>query len=149
MTIWVPVFFGGRGDLGRTPTFTQTDLLIGHTILLTERVKLRFDANVINLFNQAALTNVNASLNRNGNVLMPNDQFLTGFDAKPGTLEARLVPRGRELLTAYAAEAGIPLQRTGALLVAWNERQREAFPGIVERALMRAWILTTNRAPSR
>src|SRR5438128_5346620 len=58
----------------------------------------------------------------------------TGFDAKPGTLEARLVPRGRELLTAYAADAGIPLQRTGALLVAWNERQREAFPGIVERA---------------
>ena len=58
----------------------------------------------------------------------------TGFDATPGTLEARLVPRGRELLTEYAARVGIPLERTGALLVAWSEEQREAFAGIVERA---------------
>jgi glycerol-3-phosphate dehydrogenase len=58
----------------------------------------------------------------------------TGFDAKPGTLEARLVPRGRELLAEYAARVGIPCQQTGALLVAWNEEQREAFPGIVEGA---------------
>jgi glycerol-3-phosphate dehydrogenase len=59
----------------------------------------------------------------------------TGFDAKPGTLEARLVRRGHELLTGYAADVGIPLARTGALLVAWSEEQRAAFPGIVDRAL--------------
>ena len=58
----------------------------------------------------------------------------TGFDAKPGTLEARLVPRGQALLTEYATRVGIPLQRTGALLVAWSEEQREAFGGIIERA---------------
>jgi glycerol-3-phosphate dehydrogenase len=58
----------------------------------------------------------------------------TGFDAKPGTLEARLVRRGHELLSDYAPRVGIPLARTGALLVAWSEEQRAAFPGIVERA---------------
>jgi glycerol-3-phosphate dehydrogenase len=58
----------------------------------------------------------------------------TGFDAKPGTLEARLVRRGHELLSAYAPRAGIPLAPIGALLVAWNEEQIAAFPGIVERA---------------
>jgi glycerol-3-phosphate dehydrogenase len=58
----------------------------------------------------------------------------TGFDAKPGTLEARLVRRGHELLSGYAAEVGIPLARTGALLVAWSDEQHTAFPGIVERA---------------
>jgi glycerol-3-phosphate dehydrogenase len=58
----------------------------------------------------------------------------TGFDAKPGTIEARLVRRGHELLTEYAPKAGIPLERTGALLVAWSDEQRLAFPGIVERA---------------
>ena len=58
----------------------------------------------------------------------------TGFDAKPGTLEARLVPRGRELLTEYAGQVGIPVERTGALLVAWSEEELDAFPGIVERA---------------
>jgi glycerol-3-phosphate dehydrogenase len=58
----------------------------------------------------------------------------TGFDARPGTIEARLVRRGHALLTEYAPRAGIPLERTGALLVAWSDEQRGAFPGIVERA---------------
>jgi len=58
----------------------------------------------------------------------------TGFDAKPGTLEARLVPRGYELLAEYAARVGIPLERTGALLVAWDDVQRRELPGIVERS---------------
>ena len=58
----------------------------------------------------------------------------TGFDAEPGTLESRLVPRGRLLLAEYAERVGIPLERTGALLVAWNEEHLAAFPGIVERA---------------
>jgi glycerol-3-phosphate dehydrogenase len=58
----------------------------------------------------------------------------TGFDAKPGTLEARLVARGHDLLLAYAEEAGIPLERTGALLVAWDDQQRARLPGIVANA---------------
>ena len=58
----------------------------------------------------------------------------TGFDAKPGTLESRLVARGYELLGRYAERVGIPVERTGALLVAWNEEQLAEFPGIVERS---------------
>ena len=58
----------------------------------------------------------------------------TGFDAKPGTLEARLVARGYELLSEYAPSAGIPVERVGALLVAWDETQRVEFAGIVERS---------------
>jgi glycerol-3-phosphate dehydrogenase len=58
----------------------------------------------------------------------------TGFDAKPGTVEARLVPRGCELLAVYAERVGIPVERTGALLVAWDEDQRAELHGIVERS---------------
>ncbi|HZC14062.1 MAG TPA: FAD-dependent oxidoreductase, partial [Thermoleophilaceae bacterium] len=58
----------------------------------------------------------------------------TGFDAKPGTLEAELVVRGYERLAAYAPRVGIPVERTGALLVAWDERQMAELPGIVERS---------------
>jgi glycerol-3-phosphate dehydrogenase len=58
----------------------------------------------------------------------------TGFDAKPGTLEARLVARGYELLGDYAERVGIPVERTGAVLVAWNEEQMAELPGILERA---------------
>lgn len=58
----------------------------------------------------------------------------TGYDTKPDTLEARLVRRGHALLTAYAAEAGIPVERLGALLIAWSEEQRAALPGIAAAA---------------
>lgn len=58
----------------------------------------------------------------------------TGFDATPGTLEARLVARGYEQLAAYAERVGIPVERTGALLVAWNDEQLAELPAIVERS---------------
>jgi hypothetical protein len=80
----VPVFFNDRGDLGRTPALTQTDLLVGHTIGMGERVKMRFDFNVTNLFNQAAMTNVDQALNRNGSLdgkLSVTDFYKGGWDA--------------------------------------------------------------------
>ena len=58
----------------------------------------------------------------------------TGFDASPGTLEARLVARGWQLLGDYAEATGIPLERTGALLVAWDDEQRDALPGLERKA---------------
>jgi glycerol-3-phosphate dehydrogenase len=47
----------------------------------------------------------------------------SGFDCRPGTLEAQLVARGHDLLLEYAAEVGIPVERTGALMVAWDEAE--------------------------
>ncbi len=58
----------------------------------------------------------------------------TGFDAKPGTLESRLVRRGHELMLAYAEQAGIPIEPTGALLVAWTDEELEALPGLQQKA---------------
>ena len=58
----------------------------------------------------------------------------TGFDAKPGTLESELVVRGYEQLGRYAERVGIPVERTGALLVAWSEEQLGSLPSIVEQS---------------
>jgi glycerol-3-phosphate dehydrogenase len=58
----------------------------------------------------------------------------TGFDAEPGTLESRLVRRGAQLLAGYAAQAGIPVERTGALLVAWTPEQQAALGPIADKA---------------
>lgn len=58
----------------------------------------------------------------------------TGFDAKPGTREARLVARGHRLLESGAEQFGWPLERTGALLVAWGEEQLGRLDGIVANA---------------
>src|SRR5204862_1823930 len=58
----------------------------------------------------------------------------TGFDAKPGTLEAALVRRGHALLLEHGPRLGIPIEPTGAVLVAWTAEQAAALPGIAARA---------------
>lgn len=58
----------------------------------------------------------------------------TGFDAKPGTLESRLVREGYRLLSDYAERTGIPVEHTGALLVAWTEEELDALPALKEKA---------------
>ncbi|MFF3499531.1 NAD(P)/FAD-dependent oxidoreductase [Streptomyces sp. NPDC003247] len=58
----------------------------------------------------------------------------TGFDAVPGTLESRLVARGHHALSAYAKATGIPVERTGAVLVAWNDEELDALPGLRAKA---------------
>ncbi|WNG90372.1 FAD-dependent oxidoreductase [Mycobacterium sp. ITM-2016-00317] len=58
----------------------------------------------------------------------------TGFDATPGTLESRLVARGYQLLGDYAQQTGIPVERTGAMLVAWTEEESAALAGLVVKA---------------
>lgn len=58
----------------------------------------------------------------------------TGFDATPGTLEARLVARGYELLGDYATATGIPVERTGAILVAWTADELATLPSLAAKA---------------
>ncbi|KMO77795.1 NAD(P)/FAD-dependent oxidoreductase [Mycolicibacterium obuense] len=58
----------------------------------------------------------------------------TGFDATPGTVESRLVARGYDLLGDYAEQTGIPVERTGAMLVAWTTEEVDALPGLMVKA---------------
>jgi glycerol-3-phosphate dehydrogenase len=66
----------------------------------------------------------------------------TGFDAKPGTVESRLVARGYELLSDYAGQVGIPTTRLGALMVAWNPEQREALADVSAKAVENGYANT-------
>lgn len=59
----------------------------------------------------------------------------TGFDTKPGTLESTLVRRGYRLLGDYAEKTGIPLERTGAVLVAWTEEEHANLPTLKAKAI--------------
>jgi glycerol-3-phosphate dehydrogenase len=58
----------------------------------------------------------------------------TGFDTEPGSLESSLVRRGHQLLTAYARAAGIALEETGAVLVAWDDEQKARLDDVVSKA---------------
>lgn len=66
----------------------------------------------------------------------------TGFDAKPGTLESKMVHEGYHLLSEYAKQTGIPVEHTGAILVAWDDEQRDALPGLKVKAEQNAYAKT-------
>ncbi|MCX4816858.1 NAD(P)/FAD-dependent oxidoreductase [Streptomyces sp. NBC_01239] len=72
----------------------------------------------------------------------------TGFDAVPGSLEARLVREGSRQLAAYAVESGIAVEPVGALLVAWDEEQLAALPRLAEKAARNEYFDTRPIDPS-
>lgn len=111
-----------------TPRFTTDVAIVGAGVVgsAIARELTRFDLRVTLL---EAGPDVGAGTSKANTAILH-----TGFDAKPGTLESRLVARGSELLHAYAAEVGIPVEPTGALLVAWDDEQLAQFPSIAEKA---------------
>ena len=113
INFFTTTIFRGRGDLGRNPTFSQTDLNLTHRYRFgrDERFTMAFDLNVLNLFDQekvlgvySQLTGVGVSLNGvNIGASNPND---------PVSLINRY-NRG-ELLTAiesYINNANNPVRR--------------------------------------
>jgi hypothetical protein len=57
-TLYAAAVLYGRGNLGRSPTFTQTDFALSHRVRIKEDYQLTFDFNVINLFNEANVLTV-------------------------------------------------------------------------------------------
>jgi len=54
----------GRGDMGRTPVLTRTDLLLSHEVGLADRKKVRLELTIQNLFNQKTATHMFNYLNK-------------------------------------------------------------------------------------
>jgi glycerol-3-phosphate dehydrogenase len=58
----------------------------------------------------------------------------TGFDAPPGSLEAACIAEGyREYLEIHE-RLGLPLIRSGALVIAWTEEQEASLPALMAQA---------------
>lgn len=64
----------------------------------------------------------------------------TGFDAVPGSLEARLVARGYALLGDYAKATRIPVEGTGAVLVAWTDEERGSLGSLRQKAIANGYL---------
>jgi hypothetical protein len=67
----IPVFVEGRGDMGRTPVFSQTDLQVAHTFRIGETMRLGIEMNMLNLFNQKTATYYFNYLNRGAGAAEP------------------------------------------------------------------------------
>ncbi|MEN3333922.1 MAG: hypothetical protein V7641_3287 [Blastocatellia bacterium] len=111
----VPVFFNGRGDLGRTPVYTQTDLLLAHSIKLGERTTAKFDINVTNLLNQATVVGNTTRINRSGNLPITVQKFFAGFDTLSYILPANssVAPAFNPIYKLPSAYQGIREIRLG------------------------------------
>ena len=66
----------------------------------------------------------------------------TGFDATPGSVEARLVARGYALLREYAPSVGISVEEVGAVLVAWDDEQAASLPTLAAKAAENGYMHT-------
>jgi carboxypeptidase family protein/TonB-dependent receptor-like protein len=73
------VFVEGRGDMGRTPLFSKTDLLVSHELAMAGNKRIRLELNVLNLFNQKTARHVFNFLNRGGGTARPS----SGVDLAP------------------------------------------------------------------
>ncbi|HEY0875880.1 MAG TPA: TonB-dependent receptor [Vicinamibacterales bacterium] len=82
----VPVPVEGYGDLGRTPAFSQTNLLFGHTFRLPKGMAFNAQLTLNNLFDQDTATRLDTTPFREGSLTFPTDAqrnfhtFFNGFD---------------------------------------------------------------------
>ncbi|MBI2330622.1 MAG: FAD-dependent oxidoreductase [Chloroflexi bacterium] len=58
----------------------------------------------------------------------------TGYDAKPSSLEAKLLRRSYALMKDYMPEANIAHEVLGGLLIAWNQEQFDTLPKLLKQA---------------
>lgn len=79
------VFVNGRGDMGRTPVLSQTDLLLSHELRIpgTNNNRLRFELNVLNVFNQKTARHRFNYLNRDrdsSSIDLSDTNLANGYD---------------------------------------------------------------------
>ena len=78
-----PTYPNGRGDLGRTPVYTQTDFQVSHTIKASERYIIKLEANAQNVLNQGKAINYATQINRSGAITaaqLPVSKFFAGYN---------------------------------------------------------------------
>ena len=113
----VPVYFKGRGDLGRTPFLTQVDLNLNHDVKIKGGSKLQFAVTVLNLLDQDTVTSLVGAAYRDALVIpgfaTPQAAFFqTGGFNTTAVQAARLPSSGRpsplyNLANGYQSARGI------------------------------------------
>jgi hypothetical protein len=85
----IPVFVNGRGDMGRTPMLSRTDLLVSHELAMANAKRLRLEFNVNNLFNQKTATHIFNYVNKGAGsprqssaIDLSNTDLFKGYDYK-------------------------------------------------------------------
>lgn len=81
----VAVLVNGRGDLGRAPMLSTTNVQVAHTVNIAEGQRVRVELNVLNLFNQKTARHRFDNLNRGAGVAVPSSAInLSSVDLRSG-----------------------------------------------------------------
>jgi hypothetical protein len=103
------VFVEGRGDMGRTPVFNKTDLLVSHELPMAGNRRLRFELNVLNLFNQKTTRHIFNYLNRGAGTPRASSAInLAPFDLFQGYDYNALLRATSDGANAYDPRYGMP-----------------------------------------
>jgi hypothetical protein len=116
----IEVMVNGRGDMGRTPVLSTTDLLVSHQIGLGGRKRLRLELNVLNLFNQKTVRHRFNYLNRArvaSEIDLSRTNLSQGYDYNT-MIDARTDPAGPRD-PRYGMDDLFSEGTSGHLLVRW------------------------------
>jgi hypothetical protein len=106
-----PTFINGRGDLGRLPTTSQTDMFLQHEFRLIGEHRVAVNLNIDNLFNQNGVLNENTAPWRDSfsvpssiassvttpGVLSARDNYLLNIGYEPAELAAAMRAAGSRM----------------------------------------------------
>ena len=102
----LPVQYKGRGSDGRTPVFSQTDLLIQHSFRLGDR-SLQLSLNVLNLFNQDTAVSRFSTYQKTNGVVPDEALFYTGQQTLESLITAQNVVKDPRFLMDSGFQAPI------------------------------------------
>lgn len=106
----------GRGDMGRTPFFSQSDIVFTHYWKVTENTKVRASFNVTNLFDQRVAVNMYPNYIDEGLSGPLQYNGLSDLLKSNGDWKARAVSQGKALNVLYGMNSGFQ----GARELRWS-----------------------------
>ena len=107
----VPFFDEGRGNLGRSPVYSSTDLSVSHTFRLPGSNQFVLNLNVFNLFDQDIVTRIFTTRYRDQLSGVSDAGFFQGFDAQALAAQRNLRPDARFMQPdQYEAERRVRVQ---------------------------------------
>jgi hypothetical protein len=94
----LPVQYLGRGSDGRTPTFSQTDLLVQHAFRMGSSRSVQVSFNVLNLFNQDTAIGRYSTYQKVNGVVPDETRFYTGTQTLASLITSQNVVRDPRFL---------------------------------------------------
>ena len=101
----LPVQYRGRGSDGRTPMYSQTDLVVQHTVKMAGGRSVQVSFNVLNLFDQKVATGKYSTYQKVNGVVPDETLFFTGRQTLASLITAQNVVKDPRFLMNNAFQA--------------------------------------------